>query len=216
MYCTPAGCSIKQGDIIRYKNCLVLRNGVLEQDDLWVRGGEIIDPMMLFFKESVAPDITIECNGLIAAPGFIDLQLNGKCSVTYSYFVSASFQYGKLLFKITILKLFCDNYCCIRIEYWCSCFVVLANIVVVVVMTIITRIFLTIGGFGIDFSSFTSPAEAVKGVDRVSKEILKYGVTSFCPTLVTSPVEYYRMVSMYSVIDVNLYVFTFETECKCD
>ena len=43
-----------------------------------MRGGKIIDPMMLFFEESLGPDITIECNGLIAAPGFIDLQLNGN------------------------------------------------------------------------------------------------------------------------------------------
>ena len=90
-------------------------------------------------------------------------------------------------------------------------------------MTIVTRcLFLTIGGFGIDFSSFTSPAEAVEGVDRVSKEILKHGVTSFCPTLVTSPVEYYRMVSMH-VYTIQCHcnfqfkcMFTFETDCKCD
>ena len=90
---TPAGCSIKH--IIRYKNCLVLRNGVLEQDDLWVRGGKIIDPMMLFFEESVAPDITIECNGLIAAPGFIDLQLNGKPRHSTVYTAVAVFQHDK-------------------------------------------------------------------------------------------------------------------------
>lgn len=63
--------------IIRYKNCLVLRGGALERDDLWVRNGVIIDPMQLFFKEAIAADLTVECNGLIASPGFVDLQVNG-------------------------------------------------------------------------------------------------------------------------------------------
>ena len=52
-----------------------------------------------------------------------------------------------------------------------------------------------IGAFGVDFSSFSSPDEAVEGLDKVSKELLKYGVTSYCPTLVTSSARYYNMVS---------------------
>ena len=64
--------------IIRYKNCQVLRGGVLYDDDIWVRNGRIIDPMMLFFKEKVKASVTIDCNGLIASPGFIDLQVNGN------------------------------------------------------------------------------------------------------------------------------------------
>ncbi len=64
--------------IIRYKNCKVLRGGVLEESDVWVRNGRVIDPMMVFFKERVLANVTINCNGLIASPGFIDLQVNGK------------------------------------------------------------------------------------------------------------------------------------------
>ena len=64
--------------VIRYKNCRVLRNGELHQDDLWVRSGRILDPMVLFFRESVVPDITIDCKGMIASLGFIHLQVNSN------------------------------------------------------------------------------------------------------------------------------------------
>lgn len=33
-----------------------------------------------------------------------------------------------------------------------------------------------------------------KGVDKVAKGLLKHGVTSFCPTLVTSPSETYHKI----------------------
>ncbi|XP_058800584.1 N-acetylglucosamine-6-phosphate deacetylase isoform X2 [Phymastichus coffea] len=48
------------------------------------------------------------------------------------------------------------------------------------------------GGFGIDFSYNTDNVE--NGINTVAKELLSYGVTSFCPTLVTSPVETYHKV----------------------
>lgn len=59
--------------------------GVLEMGDVWVREGTIIDPMDLFYEERRAPDLTVDCRGLIVAPGFIDIQINGvyifKCAV---------------------------------------------------------------------------------------------------------------------------------------
>lgn len=48
------------------------------------------------------------------------------------------------------------------------------------------------GGYGIDFAHNTTDTEA--GVDLVAKNILAHGVTSFCPTLVTSPVATYHQV----------------------
>ncbi|KAK6632113.1 hypothetical protein RUM44_007143 [Polyplax serrata] len=48
------------------------------------------------------------------------------------------------------------------------------------------------GGFGIDFSQ--SKSITSNDVERVAKGILAHGVTSFCPTLVTSPVEIYDKV----------------------
>uniref|UniRef100_A0A8C2WF61 N-acetylglucosamine-6-phosphate deacetylase n=1 Tax=Cyclopterus lumpus TaxID=8103 RepID=A0A8C2WF61_CYCLU len=48
------------------------------------------------------------------------------------------------------------------------------------------------GGYGVDFSQ---PSEDVSsGVSFVSQKILQHGVTSFCPTLVTSPPGVYHKV----------------------
>ncbi|KAJ8253671.1 hypothetical protein COCON_G00202830 [Conger conger] len=48
------------------------------------------------------------------------------------------------------------------------------------------------GGFGIDFSLATDDVNA--GVTLVAKKLLEHGVTSFCPTLVTSPPHIYHKV----------------------
>lgn len=48
------------------------------------------------------------------------------------------------------------------------------------------------GGFGVDFSQ--PSAEVAAGVRFVGKRILEHGVTSFCPTLVTSPPSVYHQV----------------------
>ncbi|XP_054263624.1 N-acetylglucosamine-6-phosphate deacetylase [Macrosteles quadrilineatus] len=48
------------------------------------------------------------------------------------------------------------------------------------------------GGFGVDFSHDTGSVEA--GLQKVAKGLLAHGVTSFCPTLVTSTPEVYAKV----------------------
>lgn len=48
------------------------------------------------------------------------------------------------------------------------------------------------GGFGVDFSQPST--EVAEGVRLVGKRILEHGVTSFCPTLVTSPPSVYHQV----------------------
>ncbi|KAM5330250.1 N-acetylglucosamine-6-phosphate deacetylase isoform 4-T4 [Glossophaga mutica] len=48
------------------------------------------------------------------------------------------------------------------------------------------------GGFGVDFSQATE--DVGSGVALVAQRILSHGVTSFCPTLVTSPPEIYHKV----------------------
>lgn len=50
----------------------------------------------------------------------------------------------------------------------------------------------SLGGFGIDFSYNVDNVK--EGIDIVAKNLLKYGVTSFCPTLVTSPSEMYHKI----------------------
>lgn len=49
------------------------------------------------------------------------------------------------------------------------------------------------GGYGIDFSQASEDVGA--GVSYVAKKILEHGVTSFCPTLVTSPPAIYHKVT---------------------
>lgn len=48
------------------------------------------------------------------------------------------------------------------------------------------------GGFGYDFSS--EPELVKEGVQKVSQGILSHGVTSFCPTIITSRPETYRQI----------------------
>ncbi|XP_017066961.1 N-acetylglucosamine-6-phosphate deacetylase isoform X2 [Drosophila eugracilis] len=48
------------------------------------------------------------------------------------------------------------------------------------------------GGYGVDFSFDTDTIE--QGIDTVARGLVKSGVTSFCPTLVTSPVKTYHTI----------------------
>ena len=52
------------------------------------------------------------------------------------------------------------------------------------------------GGFGVDFSQASE--DVGSGVALVARRILSHGVTSFCPTLVTSPLEVYHKVRLGS------------------
>jgi len=45
------------------------------------------------------------------------------------------------------------------------------------------------GGFGVDFSS--DPDKLEEGLKTVAKGLLQHGVTSYCPTIVTSSQESY-------------------------
>ena len=59
-------------------NCKILREEKILSEDLWVRNGKIVDPKTIFYEEKVKPDITIDCNGFLISPGFIDIQINGN------------------------------------------------------------------------------------------------------------------------------------------
>ncbi|CAL1545205.1 unnamed protein product [Lymnaea stagnalis] len=109
------------GILYQYTNCRILRGGKIFRDDLWVRNGIIMDPEILFYVEKVYADEKIDCQNMIIAPGFIDVQING--------------------------------------------------------------------GFGYDFST---DANVEEGVKKVAHGILAHGVTSFCPTVITSTPEFYK------------------------
>lgn len=70
--------STASGKTIQFKNCRLVRNRQIIVDDLWIRNGKIINPEPVFFEEKISADEQIDCNGSIIAPGFIDIQINGK------------------------------------------------------------------------------------------------------------------------------------------
>nr|CAG4641702.1 EOG090X06GX [Eurycercus lamellatus] len=112
-------------DIIQFHNCFILRDGEIRKEDLWTRGGKIINPEPIFFDEKDYADVRIDCQGVFISPGFIDVQVNG--------------------------------------------------------------------GFGVDFSQDDENIE--EGLKVVAHGLLAFGTTSFCPTLVTSPPEFYHKVT---------------------
>lgn len=65
--------------VVKFKGGYVCSDkGTLNVGDLWVQAGKIIDPIKLFYQDKKSPDVTVDCKGLIVAPGFIDIQINGK------------------------------------------------------------------------------------------------------------------------------------------
>ena len=63
--------------VLRLRNCRLVRGGRLlpaGTEDLYVRGGRVLDPAALFYDEKRVADVEIECGGLVVAPGLIDLQ----------------------------------------------------------------------------------------------------------------------------------------------
>ena len=64
--------------LYQFRNCRLLRDGELIEDDLLVKGGKIVNPRTVFWEKQVLADVQIDCNNLIISPGFIDLQINGK------------------------------------------------------------------------------------------------------------------------------------------
>lgn len=72
-----AASQLEQNHIIRYYNGRVLRNHTLANEDLWVKGGKVISPCEI-------ADYEVDVQGLIIAPGYIDLQINGAFGIDFS------------------------------------------------------------------------------------------------------------------------------------
>lgn len=65
-------------DLVQLKNLrLVKKCPTLVTDDLFIRNGRICDAEKIFFTEKRHPDLILDCQGLVASPGLIDLQING-------------------------------------------------------------------------------------------------------------------------------------------
>jgi len=70
------------------------------------------------------------------------------------------------------------------------------------------------GGFEFDFSSNVDNVE--EGIKIVSKGILQYGVTSYCPTIITSSPEVYKKVFQISCEDCLVHRKTALITFCCD
>lgn len=68
------------GEIIQFINCLILREHKIIKEDLWVRNGKILNPEVVFYEEKVEASRKYDCKGQIIAPGFIEVQINGRYS----------------------------------------------------------------------------------------------------------------------------------------
>lgn len=71
-------------DIIKFHNCFLLRDGEIVKEDLWTCGGKIVNPEPIFFDKKDSADVRVDCRGLLIAPGFIDVQVNGNDLLTIS------------------------------------------------------------------------------------------------------------------------------------
>ena len=101
--------------MLRLVNCLVAREGGLEEGELWLEGRRVVAA-----PHPAIPAPTKDCAGAILAPGFIDIQING--------------------------------------------------------------------GFGVDFTSDIVDTETcLSCLTQVGEGLVEHGVTSYCPTLTTSP-----------------------------
>ncbi|CAG2111430.1 unnamed protein product, partial [Medioppia subpectinata] len=65
-------------------NCEILRDHKIIREDLWVRNGKIVNPEPIYYLETRLADISIDCKGLLIAPGYIDLQINGHFGYDFS------------------------------------------------------------------------------------------------------------------------------------
>lgn len=76
--------------LTRFHNCYILRDSKIIKEDLWVRDGRIANPEEVFYVEQAEADFTVDCENKLLAPGFIDIQLNGKYIVNnILYYVPA-------------------------------------------------------------------------------------------------------------------------------
>ncbi|XP_004927838.1 N-acetylglucosamine-6-phosphate deacetylase [Bombyx mori] len=70
--------------LTRFHNCYILRDRKIIKEDLWIRDGKIENPERVFYVEQLESDITVDCEDLLIAPGFIDIQINGGWGVDFS------------------------------------------------------------------------------------------------------------------------------------
>lgn len=76
-------------EIFCFHNCLLFRNGAFlqlqsDKPQLWVRNGKVLNPLQVSNEEQKEPTIFVDCKGLILAPGFMDIQVNGAFGIDFT------------------------------------------------------------------------------------------------------------------------------------
>lgn len=68
--------------VIKITNCRVLKDHkIVEKDAIWIQDGKIIDPHKFFWYQKRLPDVVLDAEGLLVAPGFIEAQINGNDTI---------------------------------------------------------------------------------------------------------------------------------------
>jgi len=72
--------------VIKFTNGHLLKDGQLVSGDLWVSAetGRIISPQSAFYSSHLRADKTVDLQGKILSPGFIDVQINGYHNFDFS------------------------------------------------------------------------------------------------------------------------------------
>lgn len=72
--------------ITKFTNGYILKNGQLRSEDLWISAetGRIISPQSGFYSSNLTADKTVDLEGKILSPGFIDVQINGYHNFDFS------------------------------------------------------------------------------------------------------------------------------------
>ena len=76
---------VSKGQVTKFKNCYILKDHQIIKEDILVRNGKFLNPMVVFFDEKTHADVEIDCSGMLLAPGLIDLQINGGFGVDFTY-----------------------------------------------------------------------------------------------------------------------------------
>lgn len=63
-----------------FYNCRLFRAGEIVSDDLWVKDGKVVDPSTVDY----AFDKSVDCDGVLIAPGFVDVKVNGAFGVDFT------------------------------------------------------------------------------------------------------------------------------------
>uniref|UniRef100_A0A5S6PYT4 N-acetylglucosamine-6-phosphate deacetylase n=1 Tax=Trichuris muris TaxID=70415 RepID=A0A5S6PYT4_TRIMR len=110
--------------LIRFMNCQLLVDDLFFEQDLWVQNGRVVDSFDAFYGDKLDAEYSVDCEHMLLAPSFIDLQVKGSSDIDLSG------EEGNIIDKLRV----------------------------------------------------------------ISKRLLRYGVTAFCPTITSSPSSFYHRI----------------------